>query len=373
MNSVETILGELLRPGETLILSGRRGHGKTATGISIAQRALRGEYGHKKVAVITNVVFGRVPPKGGKPYEAYPPGIHHEDTLAGTLRKAGEIIREHGPGGCTILWLLDEAQNYMMADENAKKENLALTKYLGNARKFGICNIFMTPTINNLTPRVRCFPTGESKSGYCSAQMLKDKNKAYPYIRGPTDPRSVTFLRDDPDMEWVPAFIEPTPWIRSIYGDVEPGGYGYDTLSMAMFEVGSNANGVPFSLEDFLKATSKGLSGDLPDKIEEFFENWDKAGSEGPAGREKGEVQMLRVGRMREDGVTWRKIGEYEDVNESTIKDRYNTWIKRRTSSAGCARDTTADDGQHPADTYVYNLERGGDEGAPAAGGGMET
>lgn len=378
MTSVREFMHDLLQPGETVVVAGRRGHGKTATVISLAQHAIDGDYGHRNVEVITNIVFGRVR-RGSAPVEDYPQGVHHEDTLAGTLRRAGEIIREYGPGGCTILWLLDEAQNYMMADENGRKENLALTKYLGNARKFDICNIFMTPTLNNLTPRVRCFPTGESKSGYCSAQLIKDKELSLRAVGNRADPRSITFVRTEAGGPQTPVYIEPGSWIRSIYGDLPDGAYGYDTKSMATFSVGENDNGIPFSLEEFLKVTSKGLSHELPDKIDQYFERWEMEGSddaEALPGEDLGRIrtsdQCRRIERMRSMGMTWKEIARVEDEAMTTVQSRFYKYAGIGGSSkSDCARLLTNDETEDGrAGAYIYNPKRG--EGSEAPGSSEE-
>ena len=378
--NVREFVYELLQPGETIVVAGRRGHGKTATVISMAQHAVEGDYGHDNVEIITNVVFGRVR-RGGKPVEDYPEHVHHEDTLSGTMRRAGEIIREYGPGGCTILWLLDEAQNYMMADENGRKENLALTKYLGNARKFDICNVFMTPTLNNLTPRVRCFPTGESKSGYCSAQMIKDKDLALRRVGGRTDPRSITFVRTEPDMEPMPVFIKPTSWMRGIYGGLPDGEYGYDTKSMATFSVGENDYGVPFSLEEFLKITSKGLSHELPDKIDEYFDLWDAQGSDSSEelpGEDYGRIriadQCRRIERARGIGLTWKEIAAVEGEAMTTVQSRFYKFTGDCPSSkseiASILTNDETEGGR--AGAYIYNPKREGEaRGSASSEGGV--
>lgn len=336
MTSLKEFMHDLIAPGETILVAGRRGHGKTATTVSIAQHAMNGDYGHENVVLITNVVFGRVVGHGQPPAEDYPPGVYHEDTLAGTMRRAGEVIKEYGPGGCTIIWMLDEAQNYMMADQNNSKENMALVKYLGNARKFDMVNMFMTPTINNLAPRVRCFPEGEGKSGYCSAQLLKNKEMGAKVASYGMDPRSITFVRTKPDEDMVPIYIAPMPWIQSIYGSLPVGSYGYDTKSMATFDIGQNESGVPFSFEEFLKITSKGLSHELPDKIDEYFSKWDSTGKDGSSveGTLPGEdwttirisEQCRRIGRYRASGMKWKDIAFYEGEIETTLKSRFQKY-----------------------------------------------
>ena len=378
--SSKEFLYDLLQPGETIVFGGKRGKGKTATALSIAQHAVQGDYGHRHVEIITNVLFGRVTGKGD-PVEDYPEHVHHEDTLAGTMRRIGGIIGDYGSGNCLIIWLLDEAQNFMMADMNGTKENLALTKYLGNARKFDVCNMFLTPAINNLTPRVRCFPTGEQKSGYCSCQMVKDPDRASEITRA-VDPRSITFVRTEAGAPPVPLYIKPTSWIRGIYArGLEPGSYGYDTKSTASFAIGQNDNGVPFSFERFIMATSGGLSHELPRKIERFFEEWDSEGSddqEDLSGEDYGRIriadQCRRVQRMRDRGLTWRDIAAIEDEAATTIQSRFYKFTGYPSSNPGTARNPTTDDtGSGRAGAYIYNPKRGTGPGGlgSSAGGGL--
>ena len=379
--SSREFLHDLLQPGETIVFGGKRGGGKTATALSIAQHAVQGDYGHRHVEVVTNVLFGRVT-GSGEPVEDYPEHVHHEDTLAGTMRRIGGIIGDYGSGNCLIIWLLDEAQNFMMADMNGTKENLALTKYLGNARKFDVCNMFLTPAINNLTPRVRCFPTGDQKSGYCSCQMQKDPVKASEIIRS-VDPRSITFVRTDAGVQPVPLYIKPTSWIRGIYAKgLEPGSYGYDTKSTASFSIGQNDNGVPFSFERFIMATSGGLSHELPKKIDRFFEEWDAEGSDDQEklpGEDYGRIriadQCRRVQRMRDRGMTWREIAAIEDEAMTTVQSRFYKFIGETPSSDSeivsvLTNDETA--GGH-AGAYIYNPKRGTGPGAlgSSEGGGL--
>lgn len=365
MNSRE-FMYDLLQPGETIVFGGKRGGGKTATALSIAQHAVQGDYGHSHVEIVTNVLFGRVT-GNGEPVEDYPEHVHHEDTLAGTMRRIGGIIGDYGSGNCLIIWLLDEAQNFMMADMNGTKENLALTKYLGNARKFDVCNMFLTPAINNLTPRVRCFPTGDQKSGYCSCQMQKDPTKASEIIRS-VDPRSITFVRTEAGAQPVPLFIKPTSWIRGIYAKgLEPGSYGYDTKSTASFSIGKNENDVPFSFEKFIMATSGGLSHELPKKIRTFFDEWDLEGSDNEqllpgvdSSRTRISNQCRRIERMRSMGMTWKEIARVEDEAMTTVQSRFYKFIGKDPSSnpdiASVLTNDETESGREGA--YIYNPKR---------------
>lgn len=375
------LAAEILNPGETVILAGKRGGGKTATALSIAQHALQGDYGHENVRVITNILFGRVI-KGRQPVEDYPPGVIHEDTLAGTMRRIGEIIREYGSGNCLILWILDEAQNFMIADQNMGKENQMLVKYLGNARKFDACNFFLTPSINNLAPRVRSFGTGDAKSGYCSCQMQKDPAEARKLAGGDLDPRSITFFRTATDGPWEPVVIRPTSWIRGIYGSGLPdGSYGYDTKSMATFSIGKNDDGVPFNLERFLEVTSKGLSHELPRKIDEYFDSWESEGSDADElpGEDYGRIhisdQCRRISRARDMGLTWRQIASIEGEAMTTIQSRFYKFMGEPASSkTDIASVLTNDETRGRTGPYIYNpIEERGERGVGSSEEGVGT
>ncbi len=366
----EEFLHEILQPGETIVFSGRRGHGKTATAISLVQHAMEHDYGHKHVECVTNVNFGQVLKKGVMPIEAYPEGIHHEDTLAGTMRRIGEIISKHGSGNCLIIWLLDEAQNFMMSDQNGSKENQALTKYLGNARKFDVCNLFLTPTINNLTPRVRCFPTGESKSGYCSCQMYKDKAEAREIVGNRVDPRGITFVRTGPEQDFVPMYIKTTSWTYGIYdGKVPEGDYGYDTKSTATFSIGENEYNIPFSFEKFIRATSGGLSHELPGKIEEFFRTWDEEGmtdedGEALPGEDMRRIrisdQCRRIERMRSIGIKWKDIAIIESEPQTTLQSRMK-YYSSKTDRASEKNEN--ENSSEDAGVYIQPIKGGGPSG----------
>ena len=364
-------MNRTLQPGETVVLAGKRGGGKTATAVTMAQHAIQGDYGHENVELITNVIFGRVRDRG-PPIEDYPEHVHHEDTLSGTMRKIGEIINEYGSGGCTIIWLLDEAQNFMIADMNGSRENLALTKYLGNARKFDVCNFFLTPAINNLTPRVRCFPTGDTKSGYCSCQMQKDPDAAYRQFHGSVNPRSVTYITTDAGARPITMCMEPSPWVKGVYSKgLKPGTYGYDTKSTASFSIGKNENGVPFSFEKFIMATSGGLSHDLPGKIEAFFDAWECEGGtdqEDCPGEDYTRIrisdQCRRVERMRDMGLTWKQVAAIEGEIMTTLQSRFYKF--QGSSNVEDASIKTNDEQcRGYAGAYIYNLKKEGDFRGP--------
>lgn len=372
MSSYQDFMRRTLAPGQTIVIGGRRGEGKTHAAISLVQNAMEGKYGlDRPVVCITNVVFGYRTGKSN-PVERYPDGVYHEDTLADTLRRTGHILSEYGPNNVTVLWVLDEAQNFMLSDVNASAENLALTRFLGNARKFALCNLFLTPALNNLTPRVRNFPTGDTKSGYCSCQMIKDKAAA---ARIRNEGRGIIFYRESAGAEWAPMIIASGSWTKGLYG-IDTPGYSYDTLSTATFSIGENQQGKPFDLGAFIKATSSGLSHEVPARITEWFEKWDAAGlDDGLPGEDPVQIhirtQAERIHRMRTleftdrrgkcIDMTWPIIAAIEGEPKTTIEGRYKKW--KGSSDVRTASNRTDDETEASAARVNIKPYKEGDEG----------
>ena len=195
--------------------------------------------------------------------------------------------------------------------------------------------------------------------------------------------RSITFVRTEAGAQPVPLYIKPTSWIRGIYAKgLEPGSYGYDTKSTATFSIGQNDNGVPFSFERFIMATSGGLSHELPKKIDRFFEEWDAEGSdeqEKLPGEDYGRIriadQCRRVQRMRDRGMTWREIAAIEDEAMTTVQSRFYKFVGGPPSSdSGVASVSTSDEADKGhAGAYIYNPKRGTGPGVlgSSEGGGL--
>lgn len=370
-DAMNRLMADMIAAGQTVAVAGRRGAGKTFLTTSIMQRAVEGEYElSRPVVAITNIVFAKK--EDGVLVEEYPPGVRHADTMAETLRTACGILEEYGPGNVTIMWVLDEAQNYMLADQNAAAENLALVKFLGNARKFDMCNWFLTPAFNNLVPRIRCFPEDENKSGYCSYRIFKDRQAASDIAAGTNlDPRAITFYTNRPDMVPQPIIIKGTSWTKGI-DRIRSGEYSYDTKATAMFTVGENANGAQFDLASFIKATSSGLSTQVPRKAAEWFAAWDAKGGEKEeaSAEEDGEnsaylalrEQCLRVSRMRQLGIKWADCAVIEDTTVNALRGRMSSFNNRIRRLDGCSCYSPED---APAQ-YIQPIREGLEGGNPA-------
>lgn len=324
-------------PGRMNIIYGPKGDGKSFAALSIAQNIMDGLYGHENVTMITNILMGRVT-SGKHPVKGAPPGVFYEDTIAGSMKKVGEILDEYGRG-CMILWLLDEAQNFMMADQNAAKENQAMKMFLANTRKFGICNFYMTPALGNLGPRIRNY-SSDKVSGYCNFQWMKSRTRAEKIAPQGMDYRDIIFVRGDgkdvDPVNYKPVVISPGTWGRDLYSDksLKPGDYAFDTLSTADLKMGQNAKGEEFNFYKFLEATSGDLSHTIPRKIADFFSKWDEEGTDG---NEQvyisQDYQMTIVDGMRRNKITWAVIAEIFGMPVSTITNRYYLWSKKREAS----------------------------------------
>ncbi|MGN0138691.1 MAG: hypothetical protein ACI381_08815, partial [Candidatus Methanomethylophilaceae archaeon] len=124
-------------------------------------------------------------------------------------------------------------------------------------------------------------------------------------------------------------------------GKVEEGCYGYDTKSTASFSIGENENGVPFSFEKFIRATSGGLSHELPGKISDFFKKWDEEGAKDEDGealpgedlkRIRISDQCKRIERMRSMGLKWKDVEIIEGEPMSTLRSRLKVYTANNRS-----------------------------------------
>lgn len=320
-------LKDHFRPGVNWIVDGPRGSGKTYAVIALLHDLINGKYPLcGRVEAITNIVFGTKDPTGNI-IMGHPPGMHYVNTMADALRKTGEILREHGMGKVTIAFVLDESQNFMIADLNAAAENQALIKFMGNTRKFGMCTMFLTPTRRNLAPKIRNFDDDISAPGYCGILMRKDMALASSTSKrcgGRIPARELAFLSLSSGMENIPVTFGSTAWTKPLES-LDLGEYSYDTLSAADFSLGENGAGKTFAIKDFLKDVSKGISTVIPDAIGDFFDKWYGEGEEetGPdlTGAKAERVkQACRVERARLSGLKWSVISFVEGDSEQLLQ-----------------------------------------------------
>lgn len=325
-------LKDHFRPGVNWIVEGPRGSGKTYGVIALLHSLINGKYPEcGRVEAVTNIVFG-TKDEDGRIVMGHPPGVHYVNTMADALRKTGEILREHGMGNVTIAFVLDEAQNFMIADLNMAAENQALIKFMGNTRKFGMCTMFLTPTRRNLVPKIRNFDDDTTSPGYCGVLMRKDVTMASAVSkrsRGRIPARDLTFLSLSSEMENIPVRFDDSEWTRPL-DSLSAGEYSYDTLSAADFSLGENPAGKTFAIKDFLKEVSKGISTEIPKAIGEYFDKWDEdadddSDPEEPVDAETERIrQAYRVERARLSGIKWSTISFIEGDSSQLLRYHHN-------------------------------------------------
>lgn len=315
------------RPGVRHIFDGTTGSGKTFTVISLMQHLIRGEIDTgTKVVAITNVVM--VKREHGRLVQGYPRGVYPMRSFAEMMRLVGDLLREHGMGRITILMVLDEAQNFMLADQNAARENLALVKFMANIRKFGICTVFMTPTRKNLAPKIRNFADDPSSPGNLNVYWHKDL-RAAEILVGRGMARDTAIVQMSSEEEPFPIVVAPGSWTKPL-DRLEEGEYGYDALSAADFEMGSNAHGIQFDIKRFLNRCSGVASFEIPQAIGDFFEAWDREGASGedetdPAVRIRNDVRLaaLLVGKEGWSVARAARLLGYEERQFRRYCQRY--------------------------------------------------
>ena len=328
-------------PGANHNINGPRGSGKTHLAIAISENVVKHRLpcATENVVVMTNVVMEKRTSTNEDGFiQAYPPGVQSFNTFIDLLKEIGMILRKYGMGKVTIIVILDEAQNYMLSDQNGRPENLAISKFMGNARKFGVCTFFITPTRKNLVPRIRGFEDSD-EAGYCRVEWRKDRHYATEYVDKyglDVNPRDIVTIRMSDDDDPIPIWIPPSTWTK----DPEKsnvGDYVYQTLAAADFSLGENPNGVKFEIDDFLKFVSGKSFRRMPDLIEDYFIDFDarcppKGKGEKEAAPEhpflKHSVQCEAIDAMRSDDVPWKTIASWFGEDEGTLRARHKKFFE---------------------------------------------
>jgi len=262
----------------------------------------------------------------------YPNNFYHIQTIADMFRKTGELLHEYGMGNVRIILLLDEAQNFMLADQNAAPENQAMVRYMGITRKFGHCTMLLTPTERNLVPRIRNFEDDPNLPGYCGVMWKKDKVVASTFVRSypglGLKPRDITTMGMSAYDEPLPMVIPSSSWTTPVE-KLRSGEYAYDTLSSASLSLGDD-----FDIVKFINKCSGVASYELPDAISDYFSDVEDEDEDDAieAADARAREEAMMVDRMRADGVVWRKIAHYLQKPESTVKLHYNNYFDRHPS-----------------------------------------
>lgn len=353
---------DVFRPGVRHIIDGSTGQGKTHTCVSLMQRLVQGDIdiGMKVVAITNIVMFRRV---NGRLRVGYPPDVYPMGSFAAMLRRVGGLLAEHGHGRILVLMVLDEAQNYMLADLNAARENLAIIKFMANIRKFSICTVFLTPTRSNLAPKIRNFVDDPNRPGTCDVYWHKDAKAAERHV-GKEWARSTALVKLGYEQRPFAVYVKSGSWTRPAQ-KLGEGEWGYDTYSCADLELGRNPHGVEFDLKAFLQAVSGVAHFDIPRRMGEYFAQWEATGTDPEDGEDARRLrlreQCARVVRMRGLGIKWNDIATIEGADRRTLQSRV---AKHAPSADGSVASDDADADEGLARGDIYNLSDDGAKGA---------
>jgi len=303
----------LYRPGRLIAYTGVMESGKSHLAVAL------NEYNVKtrpECRLLTNMIFLKVTgfrQRDGDNgafttpefEETFPQGVEKVLTLEGVFRKTGEILGENPEA--VILLLLDEFQNFVLADLPQEELGLTFTRYVANLRKFKHCLQAISPSRRNIPRRLREFHDDPRYSGYLFAEWNKGQYEVSAYNRD----HGTNFTTQDcatlkvsfdhrPELFDVPV----TPWTS--WNDLRVGSVVFDHLASATFSLGA------FNFVEFMTKLGGAPHFKVPNLIAEFFEEQDSREAESAEAVDIRSTRAFRVYRMRELDLSWDEISSIE-------------------------------------------------------------
>ena len=280
----DKMMSDLFRPGTNHVTDGFRGGGKTHHAIAYAEPMVEGAFPSMgRVILMTNIIFIKRVSYDGDEEDQFvmetPPNVFHITSMEQMFRIQTKMMKRYGREGVMFLLILDEAQNFLLADEYQQDTSIAFIKFYGTTRKYNTCIWLLTPSINNLPPRARNFLDSDP-AGYVNARWRKNKGQALQYMRThgivDVDPREFTQLKLGADAPPVWFRVTSTPWTTA-KEDLEIGQYGYDHLANADFGVSIDKDN-PFDFDKFMERCSDVPSYKMATVMQSFFDEMDGVG-----------------------------------------------------------------------------------------------
>lgn len=188
---VAAFVRDSFRPGAVFVSYGMRGGGKTHCAVSFCQRLAEGYWSGtpEHVEVITNVIFVRRKEDGGFSTEA-PPHVHMVRRMGDIFPIIADALERYGRKDTLIILLLDEAQNFLLGDDNSRTEMASsMKKFCGIIRKFNLLLWLLSPAMRNLGPAFRNYLDADGDPGNVNATFQKTPRRR----RGSWRPRRWTW------------------------------------------------------------------------------------------------------------------------------------------------------------------------------------
>ncbi len=339
---VQSMMADVFRPGTNHITDGVRGGGKTFMAVSYAQPMVEGFFRKQsRVILLTNIIFVRRVSKEGDMEEQFvmdtPPGVVHITSMEEMFRVQCDYMKKYGREGVMFLVILDEAQNFLLADEYQKGVSIPFMKFYGTTRKFNTCIWLLTPTINNLPPRARNFLDGDP-AGYVSYRWRKNNKAAAHYIKTHNvkgvSSKQIAFLKAGTDIPPVMFLVAGSSWTRPLE-ELEIGEYGYDHLACADFSMSiSPDEDKAFDFDELMMRCSDIPSFQLTTVMTRFFAEMD-SGVVRPNAPSQVDLEKKRVVsvianlRAMKPPMSFRQIAKIVNVPEATCR----SWLDKYSSA----------------------------------------
>ena len=323
MDLLDFIFGE----GKVTVATGPKGSGKTHSMVSLIQNYLEQR---PNAVVLTNVIMKRmigtqeIKHRDGrvsiepKFEEHYPDRVFKVQNFEDIFRLTGKLLSEDPD--TVILIVLDELQNYMLADKAADDMSTTFYRYLGNTRKFEHRIAFCSPSINNIPKRIRFFIDDPAYAGYLNTHVFKSavltsqiNQRAAPSAKH-YSPRELMFVKAGIEVEPQPFEVPVSSWTRQ-WNELKVGDVVYDHRSSAYFDLEK------FEFQELMKKVGGVMSEDVPTVINRWVEDIDR---QKELGDEADPIvqQTRRVVRMRNLDIPWDHIGLIEGESDSTLRSR---------------------------------------------------
>lgn len=338
---MDKLMSDLFRPGTNHVTDGMRGGGKTHQAVAYTEAMVKGAFpSMPHVVMLTNIIFVKRISKVG-PLESQfvmetPPGVYHVTSMEEMFRVITRLFRQYGRTNVMFMLVLDEAQNFLLADEYQQDTSINFIKLYGTTRKFNMCIWLLTPSINNLPPRARNFLDADP-SGYVTCQWRKNKHAALEYIREhhiqDADPREFTTMKMGQNAIPIQFRVGSTSWTRPLE-ELEVGEYGYDHLANADFRVSiSRQPDREFDFTRFMEVCSDVPSYRIASVMQHFFDRMD-----GKVKDEEDEQQQTdpkaekaqEIRKMRDLNLTFDQIEYVTGIPASTCR----LWLKKYASDS---------------------------------------
>ncbi len=257
------------KPGAVIVGFGMRGGGKTHCAVSFCQTLIANKYPStpRHVVLVTNVIFVRRREDGGFD-TASPPGVYTIHYMRDLFPIVVDTLERYGRKDVLVILMLDEAQNFLLGDDNNKTDMAStMKKFSGIIRKFNLCLWLITPIMRNLGPSFRSYLDSDTDPGNVNASFEKNTLEAERIVAKhdlDMDPRSIVFVKHGEHEETMAIPVPSVSWTRDPE-TIAPGEFAYDHLSSADFSVGD------FPFRDFVQYISGRSSFEMVQAIKDFY------------------------------------------------------------------------------------------------------